>query len=272
MPKSEQFSRFSLSAEELSLAFSSIGHPELGRQTLAQANLPLDDRMDDLLSSASHSLIARELCTIAKKGELIWDQTLIRAVTTLTDYDYFICINLSNKKSSLLNANVFVKKGECFTSYLNRQTQYMLEYGSYANLPSFLADALDDSLFQGESGWKDSVLRIKLQILNQALGKMNDSTITTDIFKKSGLSPENAEMLAEDITRQIARGMLLRVNANSQISLSSTEMIQRNSMLFLKGPQRTWVFEFPSVNEDADGVAFLVDQKTLNNSIKRLVA
>jgi len=256
-------SKFSLSAEELSLVLSMVGQPEQGQAILktAHENLVRLD-MDSLLSSASHSLLARGFSKISTAGQPILEKNLEKASTVLIQFDQLIYLNIVSG-SRPLELTIHVKSPKAFCSHLNKaNVVHVLEYGQFRDLGKYLIYILGESIISSTSTSDHFEAPIPFSILPTSLELHKNQMQISISLTNAGWPSDRADMLAEDLIRKIVRGSLIRINSGNLTSEEQIAKAPRSGLLFLRGLQRSWVFKFPSMEPSAIGQARLVDLDT----------
>jgi hypothetical protein len=268
MDKKPKIERFSLGAEELALGLGLINRPDLGREVLIATHRNLDEeRADALLTSASHSLLARGLCDISVKGQPVLDNRLEMALLPLGRYDYLFNVSVVHEGEQL-NTTLYVQKGKRFTSrYARGGVVQVLEHGSYKVLPDYLTDMLGAMVASEKISPITIEKPAKLNLLTQSLKLGKDVAGIEKLFEDDGWPADQARTLAEDLANQIVRGTILRIDASSDVQAEKFVEMPRRSLLLLRGKKRTWVFEFSSAEDNAEGTGKIASKETFDATV-----
>lgn len=272
MTSKEKFMKYSLGAEEVALALGMINTPILARNVLTSI-YPNDSevQLDARLASASHSMLARGLTFIKPEGTAVLDHSLEKVVFPFAKFDYILDFSLfrDNKQVHTL---IRVQNRGLFTSQIVKDgVVYVLESGKTEDLNEFILDAI-----QGFAPKKSQLLleapELKLKLLGQAINLGNKEDELIKHFSKAGWKDSDAKMVAEDLSNQIIRGAMLRINGDSQVKPEDAENISRLSLLLLKGRIRSWVFIFNSADDESNGKAFVVDQTSFKQILHKFLS
>ncbi|MBN2385607.1 MAG: hypothetical protein JXB85_01205 [Anaerolineales bacterium] len=262
---------FSLGLEELSLALGMINCPELGRDVLAAIYPEADQQEVDIrLSTASHSMLARGLCTISAAGAPVLDPILEQALFPLARYDRLLQVSLV-RPAGQIGATIHTQKRRGFTSHtIQSGVIHILESGPLEALPGFLENVFAEMGHGGQSA------RIKARITPALLGEATSRGQNQAQVKQSlvdaGWKAAEAGQLAEDVVGQTLRATILRLETKHSDTIEDVQKSTKPMLLLLKGQQRTWAFEFPSADDSAQGSIQLLDRKALETLLKSFVA
>ncbi len=263
--------RFALSTEELALALGLAGNAEAGRSVLRGLYEDITPEKADLyLTAASHSLLAHDLCTIASNGMPQLDPGLALALRSLSEYDYLLNLSLVSGQKGLTDT-IRVARAAGFTSHFVRAgAAHVLERGPVAALPGFLADLLEsfasDHAPRLNSGPAPT---LTLGALGQALEASRKGSEVRPVLQAAGWTAAQAEALVADLEQQVFRGSLLRVEAGSDTPPEQVAQADQRTMLLLKGPERSWVFDFASTQDTAEATAMLVTREQFNGRLRQ---
>lgn len=267
-----QIIRYSLGTEEFSLALAMAGGQDQGRAVLASAyknNAQIDT--DSLLSSASHSLLARGYCTLSSNTQPALEKNFNRILSPLINFIEVVYLNLVTAQSPL-ELTIHINPPKDFCSHLNKGNMvHLLEYGTYKSLGAYLVDSLQDAVAPSSQLESSFNAEIPLSVLaNMPLSGENQNMIS-DQLQRSSWPSRQADMLSESLQKQIIRGTIIRVKTKN-IALED-EIVQapKSTLLFLKGADNTWIFNFESLDSSATGKACLVDLNGFKDAIINFV-
>lgn len=273
IPNKIPISRFSLGSEEYALVLSLMGKPQDGHIVLANAHpdLPQID-IDALLSSASHSLLARGFCIIPAKGnQPLVEITLKQAVDCLLRYQEVFYLNVVTGDDPL-QWTLHVSSSQGFCAHLNKANMvHLLEHGSKSILGQYLSETLGGILGLTEIPVKHFEEEIQLDVLTNLLEIIKGDPIEAELIKQVGWEKEKVELLLEDITHQVLRGTLLQVKTDDVESPEKYSLAKKATLFFLKGKQRTWTFQFPSADATVKGIARVCDSKDFHDILTATV-
>lgn len=261
MPGQSSFSRYGLSLEELALAFSLINRADAGRNLLASIYPEATEaEASARLSAASHSLLARNLCTINERGHPILDSALEKTLLPLFKFDCFYQISVVIGETQT-NAVVHVRLRDSFTARtVQAGVVHVLDTGPSRSLAEYF-----DEIFADVRGKTNMEVQAPLTpgLLGQALERRNDLNECQNMLVGAGWTRELAQQLAEDLHNQVLRATLLRINASDETFEEQTKSSHHRVLMLLKGKMRGWGFMFDNTSDDASGRARQVNREGL---------
>jgi len=262
---------FSLGLEELAMAMGLINRPDIGRELMLSTYPDLsDEEIDSRLTSSSHSLLARGLCTISDGRNMpTLDSDLEQVLLPLIRFDYLLQMSVVREETSV-NASVHVLKDNTFTSHaIYSGVIHVLEYTAYRELANYLQDVFEEF---GEDGpLKIENAPINLGVIGRVLEKSADGAQAESLLVEAGWKKADAKKLVQDMDNQVFRATILRIKATHETPLEELKDIPTRSLLLLMGKKRSWLGEFSSTADNAKGTLQLVDKQTFYNKLKEFV-
>jgi len=269
--KLDGMTSFSLSVEELAMALAMINRPDLGQMVLKEIydNLTIE-QIDSRMTAASHSLLAHGYCGFTDELKPRLDSKLEQALVTLAIYDITFQLGIV-KGGRSINANIHVKNGKAFTSHsVQAGIIHLLEHGVERLLESYLLDILED--------YGDEVkltipsgLKISMKALSAAAKRADDKSNPIEALQTSLEDSKIGQALAEDISNQVSRVTLIRINAKSGIDDKELLVAPKQVVLLLKSKIRTWYFEFESPDDEATALVELVTRKDFSKKLLKFI-
>lgn len=259
---------FTLSSDELAYCLHAINAPTLSAKLLKTAypELPEQELMS-YLRDAAGKLSARGWCKSTKTGLPIPVARLESAVFPLARYDYVVQAEITRPDLHSF-ATINVLNGRSFTSLLHPSKDlYVLEHGHLAALSAYISKLFLDF------GKGNGLSKVKKHKINYALvsAAMEGGTKDQlDNLIQAGFSKIEAEQFALDLSDIMYRGSIIRVNANSQLDPIMAQQITKPVLLLLRGTENSWLFEFPSADDDI-GLVSLVDRNTFEKILTTFV-
>ena len=260
----EKIITYSLSLEELALALGMINSPDTGKILLQSVYPQIGaQEMEARLTSASHSLLARGLCTMSVEKMPILDKGLEMAVFPLVMFDALLQINLVGNQTSW-DSRVHIQLDKRFSSHhFSNEVIHAIDYGSYDDLPAYVESLFDG--FSDDSEKSRLVGKLTITILDQAYVEHHSFADTERALMENSWSEMDAKALSQDLADQTVRGILSRIFTRPNMTLSEINTTPKKMLLFLKGLKRNWLFEFAPENAGA-GDAWLVDQASFEKA------
>lgn len=263
---SKNITSFSLALEELSLGLGLINRQDLGRQLILSIYENLKEELVEArLSSASHSLLARGLCTISKSGQPSLLPELEQVIFPLAKFDFSIQISIV-RDGDTIPMTIHVQRGKCFTVHaVQLGVVHVLEYGEYGELIPYIADMMNNF---GDKE-TDEIGRITPDLLGQLL--TSHGRELTSRFIDYGWKSLHIEQLLDDLKRAVFRATLIFVNASDKTEMESIRQSEHKTILLLKGKTRSWIFDFPGSGDQVEGNALLVSREGFRNTLARFL-
>ena len=228
--------RVQLGVEELSLAMSMIGEPEVakGLLHLALGEMSTEEEKGRLLA-AGHSLMARGLLFI-RDGQSHLAGDLRGLLSTLADNDFIIHCNRRKLGSAAQVLAYFVKGTTALEQRVEQQVVYHLS--SVSDLEEVVAGGLEFFKVQESEIFCFPDAEVPVSVIDRAKEAADESpeAILT-IFQNSGVPDTLCRLLSEDFQRSEYRGSVIRVERSKEGPLGLNK-----GFLVLKGAKRTWLF------------------------------
>jgi hypothetical protein len=272
MKNVHEITTFSLSAEELALALSMINKPDLGRQILnTVAPQMSDEQIDARLTSASHSLVARGLADISLRGNSELDSMLEKAIFPMAKYDQLLQISSSNDDNQQMRVVYSYQNNFFAAHWVEKGVVNIIDYGSYASFADYVSSFFSEI---GKKGSDKSVAadhKITLGTLGKAMIERSQKKQVNEMLFESGLSEELAGQLTSDILKQKMRGSLMLFDINSETTPDTAHNAAKETILMLRGPQRSWLFEFANTHDEEVAHIQLVNRKTFEKVLRQTI-
>ncbi len=253
--------KLSLSTDEMALVYSLINMPDAGKALLFEMYGELSaTKVEDKMTTASHSLLARGFARISEKGSVALDETLEQIFTPLANFKNMIqiLINETNENGTVVATDYYIGKQGLFTSNeIDMGVIHHLFHGKIAELPEFILKRL---LFT-EAAPKDleSVLltsRYKFKMANYPQLERNGPKAAREMLKSVGYNPIIADALSQDICAPVRRGSVIVVNASSETISKKNFEKTGEGFFWLGGKKSSWIMAFGQVDENSVAEVF----------------
>jgi len=232
---------YTLSVEEVAYCMGLLGESEAaGGFLLAVLGEIEEQEMDGHLFAASHSLIARGYLDIdLDTSEQRLDQGVAKVLQVLLQHEYSLrCSRLVNDEEELVN--YFFGRDDIVEHRLAKGVVSRVErikdtQGVVRRCQEFSQLLPED--IDGSPG--EYLGTIPHELIREATLNTSEATgqEMTSQLAGAGLSAEIAGEVVEDIISEESRGSIVRVDNKDG------EMESNEGFLFLKGPNRSWLFE-----------------------------
>ncbi len=224
---------FRLSVEELALAFSQIGNPNLGQELLG-AQLAIQDPAEirARLLSAGHSLLARGWLGIDSQGHFYLDDALARIARVLAHADFSLRFSRAARGIEFELTLHFGERG-IFAHQLEQGVVHVIT--ELADPAEATATGLRFFELTDAMAFTIPPVEIANAMLEQ-LKDMDDAAGIAERLANAGVPTAVAALLAPDLARASYRGSILRIEytaANAPVS--------ERGVLVLRGAERLWL-------------------------------
>jgi hypothetical protein len=253
--------RFELGAEEFSLALGAIGKVEEGRAILEMIHKELNESgVKELLTSASHSMLARGLCRISPDQKPILEANFEKVVRLLVEHDEILYINVGTEQTPL-DFTIYIKSSNTYCAHLNRANIFhILEQGRLRDLAGYLMDNMGSTLDRETNSVMEFEQKIPLSILPFSIESQNNRATILSSLLDAGWKEKHAELLAGDLVARKSRGSFIKIDAASTDALENISQTKRKGFFFLIGSMHNWVFVFESLEASSVGQAWMVNK------------
>ncbi len=262
---------YSIGMEELAMAFNLINRADLARELLTSIYDNLSDAVVEArLTTASHSLLARGLTGIKTGGAPNLDADFEQALFPMAQFDYALFLSVV-RSDRAQTASIHVRKGKTFTSHtVQLGVIHLLEHGKTAGLADFICDVFED-FGSAKEPTENLACKVSWKALAQAQQPDVKLEKVIELLTAAGVAPATAKILAEDLTKQEYRVILLRSMINSEMPVDDMKKAEKHSLMLLKSKDRCWLFGFASAEDDSEGEGGLISRdgfkKKLNGFI-----
>lgn len=262
---------YSLSLEELALALGLINRPDLGRVVLSSIYPNLSESESEArLSSASHSLLARGICSLNEKNNPILDSELEKALLPLAKFDYLLQLSIVMDDGQV-NITVHVRRKQTFTSRLIQAgVVNMLTHGQTSSLADYFLNIFDGIGLNGSANAIQA--KITLDTIGKIVSKNSSLSDRARLLTDIGWAKEDAKMLSEDLEEQKVRATIIRIDASDQSLIDNSKITVHKNLLLLKGKTRSWAFLFENTKDEAAGKTFLLDRKRFEEILVNFIS
>jgi hypothetical protein len=260
-PVTEPTSFHTLGLEELALALGILNKADMGYALMRSVYENLTtEQIEERLTAAGHSLLARGDIAISDKGSPILEDGLENAIFPLIHFDKILQLSVV-RGGDQFASSIHIQEGKKFTSHnVQADVVHVLEHGDVKDLPMYLVDAFSE-IGKDETESGAVAARITPTMLASAAREKNIKKLE-EVFVKENWHQKDAKELASDLIDQIVRVTLLFQLVNS--TQSSPVQGEEGKMIWLlQGKNRSWLFEFPSIQDNAEGAAFHITSKEI---------
>jgi len=259
--------------DEAALVFSLINQSDLGKSILVNAygKIP-PGSVEDRLTAASHSLLARGYASISEKGAVALNSDIELAFYPLVRFNNILQITINtNQEAGPEIINVYLGKQNSFTALrIQMGVIYELTHGKMSIIGEVVMKWLDlpeKVLFSEEIANENYSIRMA------EFAELNSKTLQQgiDALQKAGFSKAIADMLAKDIRNDQKRGSVVLTNMNSENYQNKGIDEAGAGFLYIIGQNSNWIFSFSKADDQT--IACLIPGKPSNvmNKISSLM-
>ena len=233
---------FLLSVEELALAFSALGQPQMAHDVmLAQLGNMSSDEAHARLKTAGHSLLARGWLTLDTEAQLHLTAELQRAVSALVQPDFSLRYSRSQSQGEWLSAFHFTKG----MLMAHRVEQGLLHHLVEIQDPT-LAIQQGIEFFELAQAVDFEIPESRLSGQFLLMLKDADPILAAQHLQTQSLPDQVKRGLLEALQLPRYRGSALRVEYDATRAAHS-----ERGLLILGGSQQTWLFRFNGPDESS---------------------
>lgn len=232
---------FQLAVEEVALALTVIGKPELGRDLMvAQIGALSAEQAQARLMAAGHSLMSKDWMAIDQDGTVCLADSLARVAKVLAGADFSLVFSLNCPPASLTLTYHF-SDGAIFEHTTEAGVVHRIT--EFSDPEGVLLGGLAFFGLQNGATVDSTESHLPAGIFDE-VSHEQDTIAVVDRLTGGGVSPEIAEALAADLAANVIRGSALRVEYDAMGNPFS-----ERGVLLLLGPASTWLARLESDGE-----------------------
>lgn len=268
------YESLSLSADEMALAFSLINQSELGKGVLTATygSIPAS-KSEVILTTASHSLIAHGFASLTSKQSVALDTNLEQMLFRLVKYGDILQVTINDGVETgpqIINIHLS-SKGQFTAHFIELGVVHRLHGGLFSALPELISHwvKLPTSIaanLETDLAEKSYVVRM------QAFAELMDPERKdgAQALQALGVKTTIANALAKDSQAPIRRGSIVLANTSSESKEADFNQAGAG-LLFLVGPNASWLFSFDKATDNTSGRLLPGTTATLFKEVKRLI-
>ena len=244
---------FTLSTEELAMAFSLVNRPDLGKAALFETFGELSEpAIQERLKAASHSLLARKFASIGNRGMAIVSDGLQSALAPIILFYGIIQVVINDTRPVITNFHLGLD-GQ-FTSHwveqgvVHRIIQAPMKkltgmISQLASLPSNISTKMESRIL--ESDYKISMETFA------TLSEM-EFEAGLDLLVRTGLDSRLARILLDDLFEPIKRGSVNYIPVDA-MHIEQNQVENGIPGLFFVIGKSSWILSFPGMGKEQIG-------------------
>lgn len=226
-------SDFCLSVEEVALAVSMAGQPEVAHGLMmAQLGTMPQEEVRARLRAAGHSLLARGWLAMDAQGEMHLADPLTRIARVLSRADFSIRYSRSHRNAELALTFHFGEEG----IFAHRLEQGVVHHiVEVQDTDAVIQGGLEFYEVANVHPFNVSSVEVPQDVLDAAKDEGHAGPVLKKL-KAAGVPEETRTLLAEDLVGVQYRGAILRVEYGEDNTPRSDR-----GLLVLRGPERLWL-------------------------------
>lgn len=242
----------SLSADETALVFSLINQAEMGKSILQSTYGKISSSaVEEKLTTASHSLLARGFASITQKGTVSLQNNIESAFYPLVKFYNILQVTInSNQEDGPEIINIYLGRQKNFTALRTRMgVVYEFTYGNLDHLAQLVNDWL--GLPQNNDQYEElSKSDLKISMLVFAKLDSMSSLQSAEKLQKIGFSKRLADALLKDVQSPHKRGSVMLTEMTSENYQTKNIDEGGAGFLYLAGKVSCWLLTFTEANDN----------------------
>jgi len=266
------FLDYTLSAEELAMAFSLVNRADLGKAVLFETFGKLSQQaIEERLKAASHSLLARKYAKIGEGGLAVLSDDVQSALFQIIKFSGMLQVVINNEEDTLMmNAHLGIR--EIFTCHWVEQgVVHRIISGTNAQLPGLITQLV--SIPQSiSSSHTLPIQEGKYSIPMEIFADLPEMGVEIGLkaLIKIGLPQQLAEAFLEDLVQPKKRGSVSYIEVNSE-NIDKRTMDEAVAGLFFFVGKFGWILTFPKKEKNQIGTIFPVSSEIFEKDVTQLL-
>ncbi len=269
---SMKFLDYTLSAEELAMAFSLVNRPDLGKAVLIETFGELSQQViEERLKAASHSLLARKYAKIGKRGQAVLLDSIQSTLFPILKFQEMLQVVINNEEEPLI-VNVHLGVQENFTCHSVEQgVVHRLISGSNTQLASLITELVSmpqpissNQILQKEEG----IYSLPMETFSE-LPEMGVEKGLKELIK-NGLPQQIAKAFLDDLVKPRKRGSVSYLEINSE-NIEKRTMDEAVAGLFFLVGEYGWILTFPKKEKNQTGSIFSGSSEVIEKKVLELL-
>jgi hypothetical protein len=266
------FLDYTLSAEELAMAFSLINRADLGKAVLFETFGKLSQQtIEERLKAASHSLLARKYAKIGERGLAVLADDIQSALSQIIKFRGMLQVVINNEEDTLM-MNAHLGIGETFTCHWVEQgVVHRIISGTNAQLPGLIAQLVSipqlispSHTLQLQEGKYSIPMEIFADLPEMGIEKGLKELI------KIGLPQQLAEAFLDDLVQPKKRGSVGYIEVDSE-NIDKRTLDEAVAGLFFLVGKFGWILTFPKKEKNQIGTIFPVSSEIFEKDVTQLL-
>jgi len=269
---SMSFLDYTLSAEELAMAFSLVNRADLGKAVLFETFGKLSQQaIEERLKAASHSLLARKYAKIGEGGLAVLSDNVQSALFQIIKFSGMLQVVINSEEDTLM-MNAHLGICEIFTCHWVEQgIVHRIISGTNAQLPGLITQLV--SIPQSISSSHTLQLQEgKYSIPMEIFADLPEMGVEIGLkaLIKIGLPQQLAEAFLEDLVQPKKRGSVSYIEVDSE-NIDKRTMDEAVAGLFFLVGKFGWILTFPKKEKNQIGTIIPVSSEIFEKDVTQLL-
>ncbi len=269
---STTFLDYTLSAEELAMAFSLVNRPELGKAVLLETFGKLSQQaIEERLKAASHSLLARRFARIGERGQAFLLDDIQSALFPILKFKGMLQVVVNNEAEPLIiNVHLSIR-GTFSCHWVEQGVVHRIISGTDTQLPglitqfvSILQTVLSSHTPQMQEGQYSIPMETFAELPELGVEKGLRELI------KFGLPPQLAQAFLDDLVQPTQRGSVSYLEVDSE-NIAKRTMDEAVAGLFFLVGKYGWILTFPKKEKNQVGSIFSGSSESFEKNVMELL-
>jgi hypothetical protein len=253
--------KISLSNEEMALVYSLFNQPQAGKQLLFDTYGQLsDDRIEEKLVTASHTLLARGAVWFTEDGRVQLSPEVAKMLTPVVQYKNMIqvLLNFGDENGFTVTDYYIGTDGSFSSNEINMGVVHQMICGQVQDLAEVIQNSMrmpETIAVELESAIMNTYPRLKLTDYANLEDRKTSKAIQ-ETLRSYGFDPLVREALAQDVLSPVFRGSASVINISSAIAHPTVVEDTGEGLLWLVGKRSSWIITFPRGDEKAVAAVF----------------
>lgn len=255
---STTFLDYTLSAEELAMAFSLVNRPELGKAVLLETFGKLSQQaIEERLKAASHSLLARKFARIGERGQAVLLDDIQSALFPILKFKGMLQVTVNNEAEPLIiNVHLSSMRRTFSCHWVEQGVVHRIISGADAQLPGLITQFVSipqtvssSHTLQMQEGQYSIPMETFAELPELGVEKGLKELI------KFGLPPQLAQIFLDDLAQPKQRGSVSFLEVDSE-NIAKRTMDEAVAGLFFLVGKYGWILTFPKKEKNQVGSIF----------------
>jgi len=270
---STPFLDYTLSVEELAMAFSMVNRADLGKAVLFETFGKLSQQaIEERLKAASHSLLARKYAKIGERGFAVLSDDVQSALSQIIRFRGILQVVINDNEEVALMMNVHLGLREIFTCHWVEQgVVHHIISGTNTRLPALITQlvSIPQSILPS---YTSQIQKGKYSIPMETFAELPEMGGEKGLQEliKTGLPQQLAEAFLDDLVQPKKRGSVSYIEVDSE-NVDKRALDEAVAGLFFLIGKFGWMLTFSKKEKSQTGTIFPASEEILEENVIQLL-